>query len=107
MLNPEMTTGCSPYPRFADSPPGLSIGGRQTWTPGRSLESFFKAVLSIPPRQYAVMVGQLCESAVEVGKEVIEASKNEPAWREFAKNMVHAWNVGMETLRSPTISWLR
>lgn len=89
------------YPRFAENPPGLSIGGRQTWTPGRSLELFFKAVLSIPPRQYASMVERLCESAVEVGKEVIEASKNEPAWRDVAKNMVHAWNVGMETLRSP------
>ncbi|MDZ3990957.1 type II toxin-antitoxin system HipA family toxin [Pseudomonas sp. Teo4] len=89
------------YPRFASNPPGLSIGGRQTWTPGRSLESFFKAVLNIPPRQYAEMVEQLCESAVEVGKEVIEASKNEQAWREVAKSMVHAWNVGMETLRSP------
>ncbi|GGK02678.1 type II toxin-antitoxin system HipA family toxin [Pseudomonas matsuisoli] len=89
------------YPRFAESPPGLSIGGRQTWTPGRSLESFFKAVLSIPPRQYATMVEQLCESAVVVGKEVIESSKNEPAWRNVAKHMVHAWNDGMETLRSP------
>ncbi len=36
-----------------------------------------------------------------VGKEVIDASKNEPAWHEVAKNMVHAWNVGMETLHSP------
>ncbi|MDH1263159.1 type II toxin-antitoxin system HipA family toxin [Pseudomonas sp. GD03944] len=89
------------YPRFADSPPGLSIGGRQTWTPGRSLETFYKAVLGIPPRRYAEMVTQLCESAVEVGSEIIEASKNEPAWRDVAKHMVHAWNQGMETLRSP------
>lgn len=89
------------YPRFADNPPGLSIGGRQTWTPGRSLELFFKAVLGIPPRQYAGMVEQLCESAVAVGKEVIEAAKHEPVWREVAKQMVHAWNQGMETLRSP------
>lgn len=88
------------YPRFAASPPGLSIGGRQTWTPGRSLETFFKSVLSIPPVQYASMVEQLCQSAVEVGQEVIEASKNEPAWRDVAKHMVHAWNAGMETLRS-------
>jgi serine/threonine-protein kinase HipA len=35
------------------------------------------------------------------GKEVIEAAKNEPAWRDVAKHMVHAWNEGMETLRSP------
>lgn len=89
------------YPRFATNPPGLSVGGRQTWTPGRSLETFFKAVLGIPPRQYAAMVEQLCESAVEVGREVIVAANNEPAWRDVAKHMVHAWNEGMETLRSP------
>ena len=88
------------YPRFASNPPGLSIGGRQTWTPGRSLEMFFNGVLGISPRQYAVMVETLCESAVVVGREVIEAAKNEPAWRDVAKHMVHAWNVGMETLRS-------
>ena len=89
------------YPRFADNPPALAIGGRQTWAPGRSLEQFFKAHLSIPPRQYAAMVEQLCDSAVAVGHEVIEAAKNEPAWREVAKQMVYAWNQGMETLRSP------
>lgn len=88
------------YPRFATNPPGLPVGGRQTWTPGRTLEVFFNGVLGIPPRRYAAMVEQLCESAVEVGREVIEASKNEPAWRDVAKHMVHAWNEGMETLRS-------
>lgn len=89
------------YPRFASNPPGLSVGGRQTWTPGRSLETFFKAVLGIAPSKYAAMLEQLCESAVEVGNEVIEAAKNEPAWRDVAKHMVHAWNEGMETVRSP------
>ncbi|NWB97626.1 type II toxin-antitoxin system HipA family toxin [Pseudomonas gingeri] len=88
------------YPRFADNAPGLSVGGRQTWTPGRTLEMFFNARLGIAPRRYAEMVEQLCESAVAVGAEVIEAAKNEPAWREVAKHMVHAWNDGMESLRS-------
>lgn len=89
------------YPRFAANPPGLSVGGRQIWAPGRTLETFFNGRLGIPPRQYSAMVEQLCESAVTVGKEVIEAAKNEPAWRDVAKQMVHAWNEGMETLRSP------
>lgn len=56
------------YPRFASSPPGLSIGGKQTWTPGRSLETYFKVVLGISPRQYDLMVEQLCESAYRSGK---------------------------------------
>ncbi|MDB6142697.1 MAG: toxin HipA [Pseudomonas sp.] len=88
------------YPRFADNPPGLSVGGRQTWAPGRTLETFFNARLNISPRQFSEMVEQLCESAIAVGHEVIEAAKNEPAWRDVAKHMVHAWNDGMESLRS-------
>lgn len=47
------------------------------------------------------MFEQLCEFAVEVGNEVIEAAKNEPAWRDAAKHIVHAWHEGMETLHSP------
>ncbi|MDE2249554.1 MAG: type II toxin-antitoxin system HipA family toxin [Xanthomonadaceae bacterium] len=89
------------YARYAANPPGLSIGGRKTWAPGKSLERFFNACLGIAPRDYAQMVERLCESAVEVGREVIEAAKNEPQWRSIAKQMVHAWNEGTNGLRRP------
>ena len=65
------------YPRYASNPPGLPLDGRQTWTPGKSLERFFNARLGITPRRYAEMVERLCESAVEVGVEVIEAASGE------------------------------
>lgn len=89
------------YPRFANNPPALSIEGRQTWAPGKALERFFNARLGIAPRHYADMVECLCESAVQVGAEVIEAAKNEPRWRDVAKHMLHAWNDGMAALRDP------
>ncbi|MBW5814199.1 MULTISPECIES: type II toxin-antitoxin system HipA family toxin [Yersinia] len=89
------------YPRFGHNPPALSIEGRQTWAVGKSLERFFNHRLGIPPRRYAEMVEILCESAVEVGREMIEAAKNEPLWREITKQMFHAWNEGMSSLRSP------
>ncbi len=88
------------YPRMADNPPGLSIEGRKIWAPGKSVEKFFKTRLGISPRDYAQMVGKVCESAVEVGKEMIEAAKNEPRWHDIAKQMVHAWDDGMTSLRS-------
>ncbi|MFQ6249364.1 type II toxin-antitoxin system HipA family toxin [Yersinia enterocolitica] len=89
------------YPRFGHNPPALSIEGRQTWAAGKSLERFFNHRLGISPRHYAEMVETLCESAVEVGREMIEAAKNEPLWREITKQMLHAWNEGMSSLRSP------
>ncbi|TEA77414.1 type II toxin-antitoxin system HipA family toxin [Allopusillimonas ginsengisoli] len=89
------------YPRYAANPPGLPVDGRQAWAVGKTLERFFKARLGIAPKQYAEMVERLCESAVEVGQEVIEAARNEPRWHTVAKHMVHAWNDGMASLRSP------
>jgi serine/threonine-protein kinase HipA len=88
------------YPRHADSPPGLSLEGRKTWAPGKSLEQFFKTRLGIAPRAYATMVERVCESAVEVGHELIQAARNEARWRAVAKQMTHVWNEGMASLRS-------
>ena len=91
------------YPRFAANPPSLSVGGRKTWAAGKPLTDFFKARLGISPKAYAEMLEQLCDSAVEVGKEVIQAAQNESRWRPVAKQMVHAWNQGMATLRDPNL----
>lgn len=97
------------YPRYASNPPGLAIGGRKSWVAGKTLEKFFNTRLGITPRQYAEMVEALCESAVAVGDEVIEAAKNEPQWRTVAKQMAHAWNEGMSSLHDPkrTVSFQR
>ncbi|MFT3760642.1 HipA domain-containing protein [Thauera sp.] len=89
------------YPRYANNPPGLPVDGRQTWAAGKTLERFFNTRLGVPPRRYAEMVERLCESAVEVGNEVIEAARNEPRWHAVAKQMVHAWNEGMSSLLDP------
>jgi serine/threonine-protein kinase HipA len=88
------------YPRFANSPPGLSIEGRKTWTPGKSLERFFNARLGISPRDYAQMVERLSDAAVDVGREIIQAQKKKPHWREISKQMLHAWNEGMASIQS-------
>ncbi|MFM0056904.1 type II toxin-antitoxin system HipA family toxin [Paraburkholderia phytofirmans] len=89
------------YPRFAANPPGLPIDGRKTWAAGKTLERFFNTRMGIAPRQYAQMVEALCDSAVAVGHELIEAARNETQWHTVAKHMLHAWDDGMASLRSP------
>ena len=88
------------YPEYAKNPPALTIDGRRTWAPGNTLSRFFATRLNIPPKEYARMVEALCEAAVDTGKEVVARSKERPEWRDVAKSMLHAWNDGMETLRS-------
>jgi serine/threonine-protein kinase HipA len=87
------------YPRYAANPPGLSIEGRKTWAPGKSLEQFFKIRLGIAPRDYHRMAERVCESAVDTGREIIQAAKNDARWQEIAKQMLHVWNGGMTSLR--------
>jgi serine/threonine-protein kinase HipA len=88
------------YPRYASNPPALSIEGRKTWMPGTTLSRFFGTRLNIPAAEYERMVEALCDAAVDTGKEVIAAAKKRPEWRSVAKNMVHAWNDGVEAMRS-------
>ncbi|MEX0738989.1 MAG: hypothetical protein WD071_06590 [Pseudohongiella sp.] len=89
------------YPQYANNVPGLSIAGRKTWAPGKTLEQFFNTRLGIKPRRYQEMTEMLCESATEVAGQVIDASRNEPQWRNVAKHMVHAWNEGMSAMQDP------
>jgi serine/threonine-protein kinase HipA len=52
------------------------------------------------PRDYAQMVERLCDSAVTIGREMIEVQRQEPRWRDITAQMLHAWNAGMAALRS-------
>jgi serine/threonine-protein kinase HipA len=88
------------YPRYAKNPPALSIDGRKTWAPGKTLERFFATRLGIPGAEYTRMVQALCDAAVQTCNEVAVEAKANPQWRDVAKNMTHAWNEGTQALRS-------
>ena len=45
------------------------------------------------------MVEALCDSAVSITHEMIEASDARPEWRWITKQMIAAWNEGMNSLR--------
>jgi serine/threonine-protein kinase HipA len=88
------------YDGFRDSAPGLSIGGRKSWTPGKTLPHFFASRLGIAPRKYSQMLEELCESAVEVGGELAQLAATETRWHSIIKNMLHAWDRGMQDVRN-------
>lgn len=89
------------YDGFRDSAPGLSIEGRKTWAPGKTLPHFFTSRLGISSRQYAQMLEELCDSAVEVGRELAKLAGSEQRWRGIIKNMLHAWDRGIQDVRNP------
>jgi serine/threonine-protein kinase HipA len=95
----DLVTGQA-YDGFRDGTPGLSIEGRKTWIPGKTLPHFFASRLGISPRRYALMLEELCDSAVEVGRELAQLGGGEQRWRGIVKNMLHAWDRGMQDVRN-------
>jgi len=90
------------YDGFRDGTPGLSIEGRKTWAPGKTLRHFFASRLGISSRQYSQMLEELCDSAVEVGRELAKLASTEKRWRSIIKNMLYAWDRGMQDVRNPS-----
>lgn len=59
------------------------------------------ALLGVSPRQYSQMLEELCDSAVEVGRELAKLASSEKRWCSITKNMLHAWDRGIQDVRSP------
>lgn len=89
------------YDGFRDSSPGLSIEGRKTWTPGKTLPHFFASRLGISSTRYSRMLEELSDSAVDVGRELAKLAGSEKRWRDIVKNMLHAWDRGIQDVRDP------
>jgi serine/threonine-protein kinase HipA len=87
------------YDDYAKNPPGLSLGGRSTWTPGKSLEIFLQTRCNVRPAQLKQRIERICEAVVSVTPEVIGTTKSHPHFYETGKRMLHAWNEGMNNVR--------
>jgi serine/threonine-protein kinase HipA len=88
------------YDGFRDSTPGLSIEGRKSWNAGKSLLHFFTSRLGLSSRQYSLMLEELCDSAVEVARELTELANTEARWSNIIKNMLYAWDRGIQDMRN-------
>lgn len=88
------------YADYARNPPGLTVGGRKTWALGKSLQQLFATRLNIAPRHYQEMVQQLCDAATDTGHVLLAEARQHPEWKDTIRHMLHAWNDGMESLRS-------
>jgi len=87
------------YDDYARNPPGLSLEGRSTWTPGRALERFLQVRCGVMPADTHERVQRIGEAVVSVTPELIRTAKEHPAFGEIGKRMAHAWNDGLNSLR--------
>ncbi|MBA0448385.1 MULTISPECIES: type II toxin-antitoxin system HipA family toxin [Stenotrophomonas] len=88
------------YGQYAKNPPGISLGGRKTWDPGRTLQQSIVSVFGVPARDQTLIVEQIGQAISEVAPAVREAVNEHPGFREIGKRMLLAWQDGLGMLRN-------
>lgn len=87
------------YDDYCKNPPGMSVHGRSTWSPGKALELYLQTQCDLKPAVIAQRVSQLCEAVVDVSPEVVRASRAYKSFELVGPRMLHAWNEGLNSLR--------
>lgn len=88
------------YDGYRSSPPGLSLAGRKTWQPGKTLQQFAQGVCGLSTSNYKLLVDQICQAAVDVTPQVLEAMQTYPEFHEIGKRMLLAWEEGIQEVSS-------
>lgn len=88
------------YAQYANNPPGISLAGRRTWDPGRTLQTSIASVFGVAPREQAAIVDQIGQAIAEVAPAVREAIDQHPGFAEIGKRMLLAWQEGVGMLRN-------
>ncbi|MES2105510.1 MAG: type II toxin-antitoxin system HipA family toxin [Pseudomonadota bacterium] len=88
------------YDDYSRNPPGMSLGGRKTWNPGTGLQRFTQTAMALPAVRHKQLVERICEAIVETMPEVIVHAKDKPGFYELGKQILHAWNRGMQSLKA-------
>jgi serine/threonine-protein kinase HipA len=87
------------YDDYARNPPGMPVGGRSSWAPGKALERFLQTRCQLLPAQARERIERICEAIVQVSPQVAEAAQRYPAFSVTGARMLQAWNEGMNSLR--------
>ena len=87
------------YDDYCKNPPGMSVNGRSTWSPGKSLVLFLQTSCGIGAQETCTRVERICEAMVDVSPEVVRAARHYTSFELIGPRMLHMWNEGMNSLR--------
>lgn len=93
------------YERYAANTPGMYVGGRKSWEPGKALEIYLRQALGLEPAQQRLLTEQVCDALSDTLPDVLAHTRNTPGFADVGSRMVHAWNAGLKRLsRRPGIT---
>lgn len=89
----------SVYAGYQHNPPGISIMGKKTWLPGKTLARFITGVFGVPEREQKEMVERISDAVADTAPAVRETMDNLAGFRDTGKRMLAAWSEGVNHLR--------
>lgn len=89
----------SVYAGYQNNPPGISFGGKKTWTPGKNLSKFISTTFGIPLREQSEVVERISDSVADVVPLARNKMADLPEFKDTGKRMLLAWQEGVNGLR--------
>jgi serine/threonine-protein kinase HipA len=89
----------SVYAGYQNNPPGISFGGKKTWTPGKNLPKFIAATFGIPLREQSETVERVSDAVADTVPLVRDKMSDLPEFSDTGKRMLLAWQEGITGLR--------
>jgi serine/threonine-protein kinase HipA len=85
------------YDSYAQNPPGMFIGGRKSWTPGKALGIYLQHLGFEPPRQRE-LVDSVLQAVSDTFPELLYHIRNTPGFAPVGTRMVSEWTEGLGRL---------
>lgn len=90
----------SVYAGYQHNPPGISVMGKKTWLPGKTLARFITVNFGIPEREQREMVERISDAVADSALAVREKMDSLAGFRDTGKRMLAAWSEGVNHLRN-------
>ena len=89
----------SVYAGYQHNPPGISVMGKKTWLPGKTLARFITANFGVPEKEQREIVEQISDAVADTAPAVREKMDSLAGFKDTGKRMLAAWNEGVNHLR--------
>lgn len=86
------------YERYADNEPGMFVGGRKSWDPGKALGIYLRQQLGIEPARQRELTEQVCDALSDSLGDLHHHATHTPGFSDIAARMVHEWSDGCRRL---------
>lgn len=89
----------SVYAGYQHNPPGISMMGKKTWLPGKTLARFITSNFGVPEKEQKEMVECISDAVADTAPAVREKMDSLAGFRDTGKRMLAAWSEGVNHLR--------